>query len=217
MVYRSLRVTHPEAHVYVEVDGWAVEPSGLPGMGVRLGVNRQGGDEEGAAPASSPKRRSLQQQQQQTALPGRRASMGGGGGALATAVRGGDAEPVQQRRRLQQDGSPYQVSTTQAWPNNAIVLVELSVDATSNVTCSGTWVSGYDVLLAAHCLRDVISKVSMGSNPVVSTHARAAARSWLSTIQARRGGGGGGIVFALHPSLDSGCMSVHSHCAEQRY
>ncbi|GFR39709.1 hypothetical protein Agub_g188 [Astrephomene gubernaculifera] len=54
------------------------------------------------------------------------------------------------RSLLQADGR-YPVTSTHYWPNNALVQMYFQTSS-SWEACSGTWVSGYDILTAAHCL-----------------------------------------------------------------
>ncbi len=57
-------------------------------------------------------------------------------------------------RSLHQADGRYPTTSTQYWPNNAVVQMYFTTIGTAAEGCSGTWVSGYDILTAAHCLTD---------------------------------------------------------------
>ncbi|KAG2448473.1 hypothetical protein HYH02_006365 [Chlamydomonas schloesseri] len=59
------------------------------------------------------------------------------------------------RALLQYEDNRYNITDTGYWPNNAVVQMYYLTNGTTTppyTTCSGTWVSGYDVLTAAHCV-----------------------------------------------------------------
>ncbi len=64
----------------------------------------------------------------------------------------GAADDIRRAILQQQQEASYPVNNTMQWPNSAVVQMYFTNGASQQEGCSGTWVSGYDILTAAHCL-----------------------------------------------------------------
>ncbi|GLI60548.1 hypothetical protein VaNZ11_002705 [Volvox africanus] len=143
-VYRSFRL-YRDGSLYAEISPWtvpgdqAMELAGLEGT-VDVDILQT---------AAAARQQQQQQQQQQPHASAPHLTQE----AANSSVRGRTA-----RSLLQQEGTNYSVSSTLYWPNNAVVQMYARIGGTvSDPTlqyCSGTWVSGYDILTAAHCVGD---------------------------------------------------------------
>ncbi|KAG2444968.1 hypothetical protein HXX76_001703 [Chlamydomonas incerta] len=181
LLFRSFRL-HADGSLYAEAQPWALDVSAPSG-------ERQGSVSDAEVLRRRARHRSLQQRQQEPQRPKRPGEGSGflkqqqqwdpdldeGDGdqaeeqeAAGTVVnsQGGPAAARRRRRRglLQKEDARYPVRDTGYWPNNAIVqMYFVTTGTTVGTSCSGTWVTGYDVLTATHCVYNWASNATYTS------------------------------------------------------
>ncbi|KAG2444970.1 hypothetical protein HXX76_001705 [Chlamydomonas incerta] len=181
LLFRSFRL-HADGSLYAEAQPWALDVSAPSG-------ERQGSVSDEEVLRRRARHRLLQQRQQEPQRPKRQGDGGGflkqqqqwdpdldaGDGdqaeeqeAAGTVVnpQGGPAAARRRWRRglLQKEDARYPVRDTGYWPNNAIVqMYFVTTGTTVGTSCSGTWVTGYDVLTATHCVYNWASNATYTS------------------------------------------------------
>ncbi|GIM06536.1 hypothetical protein Vretimale_10831 [Volvox reticuliferus] len=133
-VYRSFRL-YQDGSLYAELEPWTVP-----------------GDRHAAEPAGSEGTEDLETWQQQQQQQPHAGSPHHAKDVANSRARGRAA------RSLLQQGTNYSAGSALYWPNNAVVQMYATIGGTVSIPtlqyCSGTWVSGYDILTAAHCVGD---------------------------------------------------------------
>lgn len=124
-VFRSFRL-YEDGSLYAEAEPWAFEEALAPTAQSTEGSQRiQSNSSNNSSSNSSGNRRLLSMDRY-----------------------------TRSRRAVLQYDARYPVSSASYWPNNAIahMVFTTNQDTGAAEACTGTWVTGYDVLTAAHCL-----------------------------------------------------------------
>ena len=230
LLFRSFRL-HADGSLYAEARPWALDVSSL-------GSERQGSVTDAELLMRRRERHRLlrQQRQQQAQQPERSRGNGHEGedpeqqqwesdsnegddgqaeerqqAQPASLHRAAAGQGVRRRRRglLQKEDARYPVRDTGYWPNNAVVQMYFVTTGTNTATsCSGTWVSGYDVLTATHCVYNwaagatytnfVVSRARGHYKETCCLLRPAPGRGAMAAHRAWRGGGCFGSSAALN-------------------